>query len=119
MKKIKTHGDEWLPPEPGEEDIRHRAYELWLADGQVHGHDVEHWFAARQMLLHETKELHENGPESFMPPHLLGVGERLPRVEAHASLRTHRPGEATAGGEERPRTHRQPRRTPATLSTPS
>lgn len=44
----KPHRDEWFPPEPREEDLRLRAYELWLTKGQVHGRDLEPGFTARQ-----------------------------------------------------------------------
>jgi hypothetical protein len=48
MKK-KTHS---TPHEPTEAEIQHAAYLLWVEAGQPAGHDQEHWFAARQMLLH-------------------------------------------------------------------
>lgn len=36
-----------------EEEIRVRAYFLWLERGCLHGEDCAHWFAARQQLLAE------------------------------------------------------------------
>ena len=38
-------------PEPQEEQIRQRAYFLWLDRGCPGGGDWEHWFTARQELL--------------------------------------------------------------------
>lgn len=38
------------PPAPLHEDITKRAYELFLADGGMHGRDVEHWLRAEQEL---------------------------------------------------------------------
>lgn len=29
-----------------ENAIRHRAYEIWQAEGQVHGRDLDHWLRA-------------------------------------------------------------------------
>lgn len=40
------------PPEPTEAEIQHTAYLLWLESGQVPGHDLEHWFAAKELLRH-------------------------------------------------------------------
>lgn len=38
-----------------EDRIRRRAYELWEAEGQPHGHDVEHWQKAESELLKKRK----------------------------------------------------------------
>lgn len=37
------------------EQIAMRAYELFLADGQVHGRDITHWLAAERELLVRPK----------------------------------------------------------------
>ena len=29
-----------------EQQVRLRAYELWLCEGMIHGHDCDHWYAA-------------------------------------------------------------------------
>jgi len=42
--------------EPSEEQIQIAAYYLWLESGRAHGRDVEHWFAAREMLRHQHRE---------------------------------------------------------------
>jgi hypothetical protein len=41
-----------LTPEPTEEHIQHAAYLLWIEDGRPEGRDLEHWLAAKEMLLH-------------------------------------------------------------------
>lgn len=33
-----------------EQRIRERAYHLWEADGKPHGHDVEYWERARELI---------------------------------------------------------------------
>lgn len=103
---------EWFPPEPPEGDIRQRAFALWLNDGQVHGRDLDHWLAARQLLLHEAKEHHENshpsrGAGPLPEPALAGD---LPR-----RLRNHRARVGTTGAAQRLRARHQPRRTSATF----
>ena len=39
------------PVAPAQEQIAIRAYELYLADGAVHGRDLDHWFRAEQEVL--------------------------------------------------------------------
>jgi hypothetical protein len=39
-------------PEPTETEIQHAAYLLWLESGQTPGRDLEHWFAAKELLRH-------------------------------------------------------------------
>lgn len=102
----KPHRDEWLPSEPLEDDIRRRAYELWLNDGQVHGRDLEHWFTARQLLLHQAKEHHENSASPFAPTPLNHATLRRQRLR----LREDRRARIAAGGNrQRLRAHHQPR----------
>jgi hypothetical protein len=36
-----------------EQQVRQRAYELWLRDGMAHGRDFEHWHAAECEVLAE------------------------------------------------------------------
>jgi len=38
--------------EPSEAEIQHAAYLLWVEDGRPEGRDLEHWLAAKQMLVH-------------------------------------------------------------------
>jgi hypothetical protein len=35
---------------PTYEDISHRAYEIWLTQGGLHGHDTDHWLEAERLL---------------------------------------------------------------------
>lgn len=35
-----------MMPAPTEEQIRIRAYEIWMAEGQPHGRDYDHWLMA-------------------------------------------------------------------------
>jgi Protein of unknown function (DUF2934) len=37
-----------------QEQIAKKAYELWEQRGRVHGHDVEDWLTAAQMVLDES-----------------------------------------------------------------
>jgi Protein of unknown function (DUF2934) len=39
-------------PEPTESEIQHAAYLLWLENGRPEGRDLDHWFAARELLRH-------------------------------------------------------------------
>jgi hypothetical protein len=41
-----------LTHEPTEAEIQHAAYLLWVESGQPEGRDLEHWFAAKEMLCH-------------------------------------------------------------------
>lgn len=101
----KPHCDEWPSCEPREEDIRLRAYQLWLADGQVHGHELEHWFAARQLLMDETVKAR---PKHRRKPAARHVRRRagLPVV---AAARDRRPGVAASGTGQRVRARHPPR----------
>jgi hypothetical protein len=45
--RIRTH-----QTGPTEAEIQHAAYLLWVEEGRPEGRDLEHWFAARQMLSH-------------------------------------------------------------------
>lgn len=38
--------------EPTEGEIQHAAYLLWIEDGRPEGRDLDHWFAAKEMLCH-------------------------------------------------------------------
>ena len=37
-----------------ESSIRHRAYEIWQAEGQVHGEALSHWLRAEQEIKRTT-----------------------------------------------------------------
>jgi len=38
--------------QPTEAEIQHAAYFLWIESGRQPGHDLDHWFAAKALLLH-------------------------------------------------------------------
>lgn len=40
--------------EPTEREIQHAAYFLWEEAGRPEGHDLEIWFAAREILKHRV-----------------------------------------------------------------
>jgi hypothetical protein len=48
--------------QPSEAEIQHAAYLLWIEDGRPEGRDLQHWLAARELLLHrhgrDTKTHH-------------------------------------------------------------
>jgi hypothetical protein len=48
MKRKTNH----TSTEPTETEIQHAAYLLWIENGRPEGRDLEHWFAAKEMLLH-------------------------------------------------------------------
>ena len=39
-----------------EERIRHKAYELWLAEGKPEGRDRDHWHLARELIAIEDSQ---------------------------------------------------------------
>ena len=42
---------------PSVQDIAERAYDLFVQEGGVHGHDIEHWLQAERLLLQEPVAL--------------------------------------------------------------
>jgi hypothetical protein len=38
------------PPAPARAAIEAQAFEIWMARGQEHGHDQEHWYEAERQL---------------------------------------------------------------------
>lgn len=64
MKTRKT-----LPAfEPSEAEIQHTAHLLWLESGQQPGHDLEHWFAAKELLRHRHATAGSRTAPSPIPP---------------------------------------------------
>ena len=49
MKKTKTAV---VLQEPTEAEIQHAAYLLWVENGRPEGRDLDHWWAAKEMLCH-------------------------------------------------------------------
>lgn len=47
-KKPATHAES----EPTEAQIQHAAYLLWIENDRPEGRDLEHWFAAKELLAH-------------------------------------------------------------------
>ena len=42
----------FAPPEPTEAEIQKEAYYLWIEGGCAVGHELEHWFTAKELLRH-------------------------------------------------------------------
>jgi hypothetical protein len=40
---------------PDEDQIRERAYGIWIEEGRPHGHDLAHWQRARHELQQEAR----------------------------------------------------------------
>jgi hypothetical protein len=63
-----------------EQRVRERAYELWEADGRLHGRDIEYWERAREMVGME-----ESAGSGVLPnptaqpdsPHETGIEEAV------------------------------------------
>jgi hypothetical protein len=53
--QIRTVMKRKSPPascQPSEAQIQHAAYLLWVEEGCPEGRDQQHWFAAKEMLVH-------------------------------------------------------------------
>jgi hypothetical protein len=81
-----------------EHRIRERAYHLWEADGKPHGHDVEYWERARELVGME-----ESAGSGLLPnpetdsPRETGIEE----ADIQANLGEF-PGQLTDQGEDQP-----------------
>ena len=55
---------------PAEAEIQHAAYLLWIEEGRPEGRDREHWFAAKEMLVHRRGRDAHTGRRSaeILPP---------------------------------------------------
>jgi hypothetical protein len=86
-----------LASDPGREQrVRERAYHLWEADGKPHGHDVEYWERARELIGMEESAgsgLLPNPQTSPKSPRGIGVEE----AEIQANLGEF-PGQLTDQG---------------------
>jgi hypothetical protein len=49
---MKTRTAAVVSHEPTEAEIQHAAYLLWVENGRPEGRDLDHWWAAREMLCH-------------------------------------------------------------------
>jgi hypothetical protein len=41
---------------PKDDQIRERAYLIWVNEGQPHGHELNHWLRAKWELEHEPSQ---------------------------------------------------------------
>ena len=55
------------PPNPTEAEIRHAAYLLWIEHDRPEGQDLEHWFAAKELLRHHHGRPPERGHRLALP----------------------------------------------------
>lgn len=53
MTRTEKHAAPTSTPEPSEEAIRIRSYQIWEREGKPQGRDGEHWTLARQELIAE------------------------------------------------------------------
>jgi hypothetical protein len=65
-KSRRTTAANPTPREPTEAEIQHTAHQLWLAEGCPEGRELDHWFAAKERLLHQ---LHQSGPAATRGQH--------------------------------------------------
>lgn len=61
-----------------DDQIRKQAYYLWQQDGCRHGHDLEHWFEATEMVRHRLDQptrvrLHHRERTPLTPDRLVAV----------------------------------------------
>ncbi|MBI2515550.1 MAG: DUF2934 domain-containing protein [Opitutae bacterium] len=92
--------------EPTEDEIRERAYQLWLSEGKPEGRDFDHWLAARQALLHEAltaKQALESiagpdGPRPLKATVKLHGSRGGRHLKVNATAQAARPEVALAGG---------------------
>jgi Protein of unknown function (DUF2934) len=90
-----------LATDPAREHrVRERAYHLWEADGKPHGHDVEYWERARELVGME-----ESAGSGLLPnPETLPESQRQYGVE-EASIQENLgefPGQLTDQGDVSP-----------------
>jgi len=52
-----------LEPQPNEDEIRHRAYHLYLERGGGHGRDFDDWVRAEKELKKQSSKKTGNDPE--------------------------------------------------------
>lgn len=45
--------------------IARHAYELWEAEGRIHGRDLDHWLKAEKQILKSNETTRRDGPESI------------------------------------------------------
>lgn len=73
--KRKIHA---LIGQPSEPEIQHAAYLLWIEEGRPEGRDLQHWLAAKEMLLHRhgrDAQTRRVAPEISAPAALVPAGK--------------------------------------------
>ena len=85
-----------IPPcaaETLEEEIRQRAYFLWLDQGCRHGADWEHWFTAKQQFIVAIASAiaESPSPAAAASPHY-SIGQTLADHQSDPTHRFHAPG---------------------------
>jgi DUF2934 family protein len=55
------------PDDRAEEAIRHRAYMIWLAEGQPDGRADDHWYQAVADIRQETEQMHRSRASAGAP----------------------------------------------------
>lgn len=80
-------------PSPPEDQVRQRAYFLWLEQGCPEGEDLAFWYAARQELLEEqqTAALEKPASGKNTPDHF-SIRHTLADHHSDPSHRFHAPG---------------------------
>jgi hypothetical protein len=66
-----------------EHRIRERAYEIWTANGCVHGEADQHWFAAEREILTASAAAHAE-PAAVKPQKKRRVPARAKTAQAQA-----------------------------------
>jgi hypothetical protein len=58
-----------LQSDPTEAEIQHAAHQLWLEAGRPEGCELDHWFAAKERLLHQQGRSAGRGSKLTTPVH--------------------------------------------------
>ena len=53
--------------EPTETEIQRQAYHLWIDGGCLEGLELDHWFAAKELLRHRHGHVHGHAPRGAHP----------------------------------------------------
>lgn len=55
-------------PEPTEAEIQKKAYHLWIEGGCRDGSELDHWFAAKELLMHHHGRVVESRHQPAAKP---------------------------------------------------
>jgi len=61
VRKLDRRTTSRSPVSPSRDQIAVRAYELFVVEGGVHGHDVDHWLRAERELLESEAPARPSG----------------------------------------------------------